>query len=138
MMEVARVLATRRAELRPSVVFCFWNGHEVAEAAGSAYFVNALWEEINRSGVAYLNIDSVGVKDTTEFHVNACPELRAFSKAVAEATLDGGIPIMVGNLDRFGDQSFFSIGVSSTTARHGAQTLFRWNRLVANNRTFQG
>lgn len=54
-----------------------------------------------------------------QFHVNACPELRAFSKAVAEATLDRGIPITVGNLDRFGDQSFFGIGVSSTTARHG-------------------
>lgn len=119
MMEIARVLADRRAELRRSVVFCFWNGHEVAEAAGSAYFVDALWEDINSNGVAYLNIDSVGMKDTTEFHVNACPELRAFSKEIAEATLDADMPIKVGNLDRFGDQSFFGVGVSSTTARHG-------------------
>ena len=119
MMEVARVLAARRAELRRSVVFCFWNGHEVAEAAGSTYFVDALWEKINGNGVAYLNIDSVGMKDTSEFHVNACPELRAFSQAIAEATVGGRVPITVRNLDRFGDQSFFGIGVSSATARHG-------------------
>ncbi|CAH1648745.1 MULTISPECIES: M28 family peptidase [unclassified Chelatococcus] len=119
MMEIARVLAARRAELRRSVVFCFWNGHEVAEAAGSTYFVDALWEKINGNAVAYLNIDSVGMKDTTEFHVNACPELREFSRTIAEAAVGESVPISVGNLDRFGDQSFFGIGVSSTTARHG-------------------
>lgn len=119
MMEIARVLAEKRSQLRRSLVFCFWNGHEVAEAAGSAYFVDALWEKINRDGIAYLNIDSVGMKGTNEFHVNTCPELRAFSQGVAEATLKGSLPISVGNLDRFGDQSFFGIGVAATTARHG-------------------
>ena len=119
MMEVARVLAADRSKLRRSVVFCFWNGHEVAEAAGSTYFVDSHWEEINRNAVAYVNIDSVGMKDSNEFHINSCPELMVFSRSIAEATIRNGYPITTGNLDRFGDQSFFGIGVSSSTARHG-------------------
>ncbi|HEY0917648.1 M28 family peptidase, partial [Devosia sp.] len=119
MMEIARVLAASRDQLRRSVVFCFWNGHEVAEAAGSTYFVDSHWEQINRDAVAYLNIDSVGMKGTDEFHINSCPELMAFSQAVAEAALGDGLPIVTGNLDRFGDQSFFGVGVNSSTARHG-------------------
>lgn len=119
MMEIARVLAADRAKLRRSVVFCFWNGHEVAEAAGSTYFVDSHWEQINRNAVAYLNIDSVGMKDTNEFHIDSCPELMGFSKAVADGAIGTALPIVTGNLDRFGDQSFFGIGVNSSTARHG-------------------
>lgn len=119
MLEIARVLAEKREKLRRSVVFCFWNGHEVAEAAGSTFFVDSHWEQINKSAVAYLNIDSVGMKETNEFHINACPELMAFSRSVAEATLGNSLPIVTGNLDRFGDQSFFGVGVNSSTARHG-------------------
>src|SRR5690606_4847228 len=102
-----------REQLQRSVVFCFWNGHEVAEAAGSTYFVDSHWEEINKNAVAYLNIDSVGMKGTNEFHINSCPELMDFSRSVAEAALGNGLPIVTGNLDRFGDQSFFGVGVNS-------------------------
>jgi hypothetical protein len=119
MMEIARVLSADRAKLKRSVVFCFWNGHEVAEAAGSTYFVDSHWEQINKSAVAYLNIDSVGMKGTNEFHISACPELMDFSRQVAEAALGDSLPIVTANLDRFGDQSFFGVGVNSSTARHG-------------------
>lgn len=119
MMEIARVLSEKRAELKRSVVFCFWNGHEVAEAAGSAYFVDSHWEQINKNAVAYLNIDSVGMKGTNEFHINSAPELMDFSRQVAEAAIGGTVPIVTGNLDRFGDQSFFGVGVNASTARHG-------------------
>jgi hypothetical protein len=48
MIELGRSLAAERDRLRRSVVFCFWNGHEVAEAAGSSFFVDKHWETINR------------------------------------------------------------------------------------------
>lgn len=57
MMEIARNLSQCRDMLRRSLVFCFWNGHEVAEAAGSTHFVDSHWERINRDAVAYINID---------------------------------------------------------------------------------
>jgi hypothetical protein len=119
MMEVARTLAARRDQLRRSVVFCFWNGHEVAEAAGSAYFVDAHWERINRDAVAYLNIDSVGMRGTTLFNVACCPELTDFIRASAAGTVGNTVPVEFSSLDRVGDQSFFGVGVSAATGRHG-------------------
>lgn len=118
MMEVARFLAEKRESLRRSVVFCFWNGHEVAEAAGSTYFVDSHWEQINRNAVAYFNIDSVGMKGTTEFHINSCPELAAFSVKLSEAVYADKLPQKITNLRRVGDQSFFGVGVSAVTGRH--------------------
>lgn len=118
MLEIARLLASKRETLRRSIVFCFWNGHEVAEAAGSTYFVDSHWEQINRNAVAYLNIDSVGMKGTSEFHINSCPELGAFSDTLSHAVFADSLPQKVTTLRRVGDQSFFGIGVSAATGRH--------------------
>lgn len=118
MMEIARVLSQRRSELKRSVVFCFWNGHEVAEATGSACFVDAHWEHINRHAAAYFNIDSVGMKNTSEFQINTCPELSGFSRRIAEGCFGKSATIKLSDLKRVGDQSFFGIGVPAATGRH--------------------
>ncbi|WP_201274102.1 M28 family peptidase [Microvirga brassicacearum] len=118
MMEIAHLLSRQRDRLRRSVVFCFWNGHEVAEAAGSTYFVDSHWERINRDAVAYVNIDSVGMKGTEEFHINSCPELADFSAEMSKAVFAGTLPQKVTTLRRVGDQSFFGVGVSAATGRH--------------------
>ena len=119
MLEVARALAGMRDRLRRSVVFCFWNGHEVAEAAGSTYFVDDNWEAINTDAVAYLNIDSVGMKGTGLFNISSCPELAQFVETCAQRSLGDSMPIHVSNLERIGDQSFFGVGVAAATGRHG-------------------
>lgn len=118
MLEIARFLAQKRESLRRSVVFGFWNGHEVAEAAGSTYFVDSHWEQINKNAVAYFNIDSVGMKGTSEFHINSCPELTAFSEKLSNAVYADRLPQKVMTLRRVGDQSFFGVGVSAVTGRH--------------------
>ncbi|MFB9949629.1 M28 family peptidase [Rhizobium puerariae] len=118
MMEIARLLSSRRKNLRRSVAFCFWNGHEVAEAAGSTYFVDSQWERLNRDAVAYVNIDSVGMKGTEEFHINSCPELGTFSERLSHAVFADTLPQKVMTLRRVGDQSFFGVGVSAVTGRH--------------------
>lgn len=119
MLSVARQLAARRASLRRSVVFCFWNGHEVAEAAGSCFFVDAHWERIQRDAVAYLNIDSVGMAGTALFNISSSPELAAFAGRCAVAALPTDLPVVQHRLTRVGDQSFFGIGVPAATGRHG-------------------
>lgn len=118
MLEIARLLSRQRESLRRSVVFCFWNGHEVAEAAGSTYFVDTHWEKINRDAVAYVNIDSVGMKGTSEFHVNSCPELADYSQKLSSAVFADTLPQKVMTLRRVGDQSFFGVGVPAVTGRH--------------------
>lgn len=116
MIEIARLLAERRDELRRSVVFCFWNGHEIAEAAGSTYFVDTHWEELNRYGVAYTNIDSVGMRGADRLAVNSSPELRDAHQAIAEELFGERLPSK--RLERIGDQSFFGVGVPAIAARH--------------------
>jgi hypothetical protein len=118
MLELARSLAARRNSLARSVVFTSWNGHEVAEAAGSTYFVDTQWERINRGAVGYLNIDSVGMRGTTEFHVNCCPELRHLARSVSREIFGDGLPQKIQSLKRTGDQSFFGVGVPAITGRH--------------------
>lgn len=129
MLEIARLLSRRRDNLRRSVVFCFWNGHEVAEAAGSTYFVDSHWEKINRDAVAYLNIDSVGMRGAQEFHINSCPELAAYSAGLAESVFGDRLPHKVMTLRRIGDQSFFGIGVSAANGRrsYGAEVVASQN-----------
>jgi hypothetical protein len=117
MLELARVLAERRSSLRRSAVFCFWNGHEIAEAAGSTYFVDTHWEELNRHAIAYTNIDSVGMRGTTHLNINSSPELAEAHRTVTEELL--GKQIDSRRLERIGDQSFFGIGVPAISARHG-------------------
>ena len=75
MLEIARVLAQNRAHLRRSICFAFWNGHEIAEAAGSTWFVDNFWPEISKNYVAYINVDSTGMKDTSQFKVSVSREL---------------------------------------------------------------
>lgn len=118
MMELARSFAGHRDALRRSIVFIAWNGHEVAEAAGSSYFVDSQWERINRDAVGYLNIDSVGMRGAREFHVNCCPELRAFAERTSLAVFGPALPCKVLPLRRVGDQSFFGVGVPAITGRH--------------------
>lgn len=118
MMEIARTLARHRDELRRSVVFCCWNGHEVAEAAGSTAFVDRHWEALNRSGVAYVNIDSVGMKGASEFHVASCPELAGFCDTLNRTVFGTTLTSRVTPLRRVGDQSFFGVGVPAVTGRH--------------------
>lgn len=126
MLELARVLAERRGELRRSVVFCFWNGHEIAEAAGSTYFVDTHWEELHRHGVAYLNIDSVGMRGATRFVINSSPELRGAHLAVTRRLRQEAESR---RLQRIGDQSFFGVGVPALAARHGfaEELIAEWN-----------
>lgn len=118
MMEIARNLSQCRDMLRRSLVFCFWNGHEVAEAAGSTHFVDSHWERINRDAVAYINIDSVGMKGAEEFHVNASPELAGYAEALSRTVFAETLPQKIATLRRVGDQSFFGIGVPAMTGRH--------------------
>lgn len=127
MLELARVLSKYRSSLRRNVVFCFWNGHEVAEAAGSTYYVDSKWEQINRGAVAYLNIDSPGMIDTSYLLINRSPEFSNFHGPIEERILGKQGKHL--NLSKIGDQSFFGIGVPSITGRftHADGLIEKWH-----------
>lgn len=135
-LEICRILSQHRQELDRDIYFVFWNGHEVAEAAGSTWFVDNYWDLLNKKCVGYMHIDSTGVRETELFEIKASEELLDFAKANAANVLPQ-MELRAMSLKKIGDQSFMGIGVPSITQRisftqaymehaHGA-TLGWWN-----------
>ncbi|MCX8168717.1 MAG: M28 family peptidase [Candidatus Methanomethylicia archaeon] len=109
MMEIARVLAQHKDKLNRNIVFGFWDGHEIAEAAGSAWFVDKYWSELDENCIAYVNIDNPGIIETEIPVVRCSLELRDFTlNLIREVWGREGVwkPTYMG-----GDESFMGIGV---------------------------
>jgi hypothetical protein len=108
-MELARVLAKNRDKLRRNVIFAYWDGHEISEAAGSTYFVDTNWDELTWHCVAYVDIDNPGIAGTSIPNSRSAPEIKDFLLAVVEEVWgDKGTWKMP---YKGGDQSFFGVGV---------------------------
>lgn len=134
-LEICRILSKHKEKLKRDVWFVFWNGHEIAEAAGSTWFVDNYWDKLNKKCVGYINIDSTGVKDATIYEIKSSDELHDFSFQNAKELLGKEIRMM--DLKKIGDQSFMGIGIPAVAQRmsftkeymernHGA-TLGWWN-----------
>ena len=83
-MELARVFSKHRDKLRRNIIFAFWDGHEIAEAAGSTYFVDTNWDELNNHCIAYVNIDNPGIIGTSVPQSRGVPEVREFQKKIVK------------------------------------------------------
>lgn len=135
MIEIARALARDHEELARDVVFAFWNGHEVAEAGGSTWFVDHEWDVLHRRGVAYFNIDTLGMRGSREYTISVSPELLLFAETMHRGFID--VPTRVRSLTKTADQSFFGVGLPAMTGRYthapeqieewGGATLGWWN-----------
>jgi hypothetical protein len=86
-LEVARVLAKYRPELKRTVRVGFWSCHETGTMVGSSYFVNTYWDELDRNGIAYINVDSPGMKDTSRYAASSSTELGRFHLALEREVL---------------------------------------------------
>ncbi|MFB0517702.1 MAG: M28 family peptidase [Acidobacteriota bacterium] len=81
MIELARVLAKHKNKLKRSIVFGFWDGHEIAEAAGSTYYVDTNWDNLAKNCIAYVNIDNPGIVGTSIPKSSVCPRSGNFKRA---------------------------------------------------------
>lgn len=112
MLELARVLALHRKELKRSILFAFWNGHEIAEASGSTWFVDNYWDMLRDGAVAQINIDQPGLKGTNRFQVLSTMELKLFATEIAQEVLNE--PTFYNPLrGKHSDQSFYGVGIPS-------------------------
>ena len=64
-LELARLFQKHKDELNRDVVFVFWDGHEIAEGGGSAWYADNYWKDMNENCLAYINIDNLAIKGTT-------------------------------------------------------------------------
>jgi len=109
MLELARVLAKHRSKLKRDIVFAFWDGHEIAEAAGSTFFVDTNWDELAKGCVAYVNVDNPGILGTSVPDSRSAPEIKPFLLQIVQEIWG-----QQGNWKmpyKGGDQSFFGVGV---------------------------
>ncbi|MDP4109467.1 MAG: M28 family peptidase [Bacillota bacterium] len=138
MLELTRVFGKFKNKIKRSIYFAYWNGHEIAEAAGSTWFEDYFWQDIDRNCIGYINIDSTGMKGAKSYGVDASRELSDFAHEIIKNTLDEDCN--VNYLAKTGDQSFFGVGVPSIAGRisyspeqvaydNGA-TLGWWNHTV--------
>lgn len=114
-MQIAKVLSQFRGQMDRDVWFVFWNGHEIAEAAGSTWLVDTFWDELNKNCVAYFNIDSTGMGEATLYEIKTSAEYRDFAVDNASSLLSEELRIQ--NLTKIGDQSFMGIGIPGTAQR---------------------
>jgi hypothetical protein len=111
MLELARVLAKHKDKLEKDIVFAFWDGHEIAEAAGSTYFVDTHFNELNLYDVAYLNVDNVGIMGTSIPYLRLSDSsLLDFVKPIVEEVFETS-RIKFTYMYKGGDASFFGVGV---------------------------
>jgi len=111
MLEVARVLWTRRASLRRSVRLAWWAGHSTGRYGGSAWFADTFAIDLAENCVAHLNCDSPGCRWATSYENISCMSeteglVREVVRDVAGQTARRKRP------QRNSDYSFNNIGIS--------------------------
>ena len=112
MLEVARLLASRRRALRRGFRLAFWSGHSHGRYAGSTWYADHAWAELHRRCAVHLNIDSTGARGATDYSVlHATEDAQSFvEKVVHDVTGQAG---RARRFPRAGDQSFWGIGIPS-------------------------
>ncbi len=110
MMEVGRLLA--RTRLYRGLRLTFWSGHSHGRYAGSTWYADSHWDELDARCAAHLNVDSVGGRGATKLDAGYCmPETREIGVRVIGAL--AGQQYRGTRVGRSGDQSFLGIGVPS-------------------------
>jgi hypothetical protein len=110
MLEMARHFAGM--PLRRSLRLAFWSGHSHGRYAGSAWYVDQHFAELDRHCVAHVNIDSPGGRGATVIDE---PQAMAEAGALLQETigpLSGG-PVRLRRVPRAGDHSLWGLGIPS-------------------------
>jgi N-acetylated-alpha-linked acidic dipeptidase len=113
LLELARVLWTKRSGLRRSVKLAWWPGHSTGRYAGSTWFCDKFAIDLDENCLAQINCDSPGCRWATSYH-----ETRAFSESAAIATevIRDVVPdaeVKTMRPPQAGDYSFNNIGLPS-------------------------
>lgn len=110
-LECARILYDHRAELKRGVKIAFWSGHSDGRYAGSSWFVDQNWEDLDRNCVAHINLDLIGGKnDELVSRGSSLMEKEGLSEDIIEE-FSGTRPVLETGLTRAGDESFSGVGV---------------------------
>lgn len=119
-MEMARLAALHREELRRNFRIVHYSGHSHGRYAGSAWYADNFWEELHASCAVNINADSLGGRNAMDIvHSIIMPETKDLAvEIVRRQTGENFEGVRCG---RLGDQSFWNVGVSSAFASFSRQ-----------------
>ncbi|MFE3838527.1 M28 family peptidase [Pseudogemmobacter sonorensis] len=122
MLEVARIIAGHRDQIRRGLRLCFWSGHSHGRYSGSQWYADNHWGELSRRCAVHVNIDSTGAKGNVILeNMAVSDELKALASEAVTAISD---QVLQGErLSRAGDQSFWGIGIPSMFISVGEQDI---------------
>jgi Iap family predicted aminopeptidase len=119
-LEMARILHANRNRLRRGFRFAWWPGHSTGRYAGSTWYADQFWGELDRNCIAYMNLDGPGARSVPLDRVATWgwPELAEFTRSFArewsgkepeEGYFAGAMRVF--RPFRAGDSAFQGIGV---------------------------
>lgn len=120
MIEVGRIAAMHRQDLRRNLRLVFFSGHSQGRYAGSSWYSDNFWEDIHANCMISVNIDSVGgmgADDLTRSTV--MPEAKGLAAGIIKEL--AGVDFVGRRYSRFADQSFWGAGVSCAFASFSKQ-----------------
>ncbi len=130
MLEVARLMAPNRGQWRRGLRLCFWSGHSHGRYAGSTWYADSHWLELEKRCAVHVNVDSTGARGNTVLtDAPSSSELVAFAR---EAVSTEGRQELSGlRMGRAGDQSFWGVGVPSMFMAMGEQPVSQDTNVAA-------
>ncbi len=95
---------------RRGLKLALWSGHSHGRYAGSAYFVDEDWDDLERHCVAHVNLDGLGSAGSKLFE--AIPVMSPAYEFVRKILLDAeGVALARRPVPRAGDHSLMGLGV---------------------------
>jgi hypothetical protein len=114
-LEVGRLLAEQRGELRRGLRLAFWSGHSHGRYAGSTWYADTFWHDLHERCACHVNVDSVGAIGATVLEdAPTMAETYAFGRRVLAETT--GHALDYRRISRSSDQSFWGHGVPTVFA----------------------
>lgn len=98
------------APLKRGLKIAFWSGHSHGRYAGSAYFVDEAWDDLEARCVAHVNLDGLGSANSQLFE--AIPVMSPAYQFVREILREQtGVELARRPIPRAGDHSLMGLGV---------------------------
>jgi hypothetical protein len=123
-LEAARLMTRHRGQLRRGLKLLWFQGHETGIMSGSTWYVDNHWDDLTANSVAYLNNDTTSMIHSTIYTADGDPVLRDFLvDTVRELAETEGAPFREPSgryfPRKYGDQSFYGVGVPSVRVQMG-------------------
>jgi Iap family predicted aminopeptidase len=117
-LEAARILKKYQPRLRRGAELLWFQGHETGIMTGSTWYLDNHWDDLNGNCVTYLNNDTTSMIRSTIHTADGDPVIRDFLvSTVKELAEEEGAPFREPPatyfLRKYGDQSFYGIGIPS-------------------------